>query len=57
MLNRISQNYPAIPKLMVDGVLGAATEESVRAFQSIFDLASDGVVGPATCRIKPGLLL
>lgn len=48
MLNRISQNYPAIPKLTVDGVFGAATEESVRAFQSIFDLASDGVVGPAT---------
>ena len=47
-LNRISQNYPAIPKLTVDGVFGAATEESVRAFQSIFDLASDGVVGPAT---------
>lgn len=43
MLNRISQNYPAIPKLTVDGVFGAATEESVRAFQSIFDLASDGV--------------
>ncbi|MEI3131665.1 MAG: peptidoglycan-binding protein [Oscillospiraceae bacterium] len=48
MLNRNSQNYPAIPKLTVDGVFGAATEESVRAFQSIFDLASDGVVGPAT---------
>ena len=48
MLNRISQNYPAIPKLTVDGVFGAATEESVRAFQSIFDLASDGIVGPAT---------
>ena len=48
MLNRNSQNYPAIPKLTVDGVFGAATEESVRAFQSIFDLASDGIVGPAT---------
>ena len=48
ILNRISQNYPAIPKLSVDGVFGSATESSVRAFQSIFDLTADGVVGPAT---------
>ena len=48
MLNRISQNYPAIPKLTVDGVFGAATEESVRAFQSIFSLTVDGIVGQAT---------
>ena len=48
ILNRISQNYPAIPKLTVDGVFGADTEASVRAFQSIFDLTADGIVGPAT---------
>ena len=48
ILNRISQNYPAIPKLTVDGVFGADTESSVRAFQSIFDLTADGIVGPAT---------
>lgn len=35
-LNRISQNYPAIPKVPVDAIFGEATENAVRAFQSIF---------------------
>ncbi len=48
-LNRISQNYPAIPKLAsVDGIFGSQTEASVRAFQRIFDLTPDGIVGQAT---------
>lgn len=48
-LNRISQNYPAIPKVSaVDGIFGTATENSVTAFQEIFNLTPDGVVGPAT---------
>ena len=48
-LNRISQNYPAIPKLpSEDGIFGSRTEASVKAFQQIFDLNPDGIVGPAT---------
>jgi len=48
-LNRIAQNYPAIPKLAsVDGVFGSRTEATVRAFQEIFDLTPDGIVGPET---------
>lgn len=48
-LNRIAQNYPAIPKVNpVDGIFGAQTENSVRQFQQIFDLTVDGIVGRAT---------
>lgn len=48
-LNRIAQNYPAIPKVpSVDGVFGSRTEASVIAFQRIFGLTPDGIVGPGT---------
>ncbi len=43
-LNRIAQNYPAIPTVTVDGIFGFATAESVRAFQSIFNLPVSGIV-------------
>ncbi len=43
-LNRISQNYPAVPKVAADGIYGPATEDAVRTFQKIFKLPQTGVV-------------
>ena len=48
-LNRISQSYPAIPKIpVVDGIYGQQTEAAVRKFQEVFNLTPDGIVGKAT---------
>ena len=48
-LNRISGNYPSIPKIAIpDGVFSFDTEEAVRQFQSIFSLPEDGIVGKST---------
>ncbi|MBE6857312.1 MAG: spore cortex-lytic protein [Ruminococcus sp.] len=48
-LNRISRNYPAIPKIPVaDGIYGTATAEAVRTFQQIFGLNPTGTVDEAT---------
>ncbi len=48
-LNRISQSYPAIPKIpAADGIYGPKTEAAVRKFQEIFGLSVDGIVGRST---------
>lgn len=48
-LNRISDNYPSIPKIALpDGVFSFDTEDAVIRFQEIFSLTPDGIVGPAT---------
>ena len=43
-LNRIHQNYPAIPAVTADGIFGSATRDAVRKFQSVFGLPVTGVV-------------
>ena len=48
-LNRISNNYPSIPKITyTDGIFTYDTEAAVKAFQEVFDLTPDGIVGNAT---------
>ncbi len=48
-LNRIRQNYPAIPVITDEaGVFGSSTKAAVTKFQSVFNLAADGIVGKAT---------
>ena len=48
-LNRIAQNYPAIPKIQnQNGVFGVDTEEAVKKFQEIFSLPVTGTVDKAT---------
>lgn len=43
-LNTIAKNYPAIPKLNVDGIFGQKTAASVKEFQNAFDMPVSGIV-------------
>lgn len=48
-LNRISRNYPGIPKIYpVNGAYGQSTENAVRTFQQVFDLPVTGIVDKST---------
>ncbi|WP_418667119.1 peptidoglycan-binding protein [Allofournierella sp.] len=43
-----SAYYSSIPRINIDGEYGPATAAAVRAFQALFGLTQDGVIGPAT---------
>lgn len=48
-LNRISGNYPAIPKIpRADGIFDEATAAAVRKFQQVFGLEPTGIVDAST---------
>ena len=50
-LNRISANYPSIPKILLnDGIFGSDTEAAVRRFQEVFGLTPDSVIGTIPVR-------
>jgi peptidoglycan hydrolase-like protein with peptidoglycan-binding domain len=47
-LNRISNNFPAIPKIPLDGYFGKTTEEAVKVFQRVFNLPVTGIIDKGT---------
>lgn len=47
-LNRIAEDYPAMPTIRVDGIFGSATKNAVETFQRIFNLPVTGRVDFAT---------
>ena len=48
-LNRISTNFPSIPKILAtDGIFAEDTDAAVRRFQEVFNLTPDGSIGKST---------
>lgn len=48
-LNRISTNFPSIPKILAtDGIFAEDTEAAVRRFQEVFQIPADGIIGKNT---------
>ena len=48
-LNRISGNFPGIPKIYpTDGFFDISTTDAVKKFQEVFNLTPDGIIGPST---------
>lgn len=47
-LSAIGTYFSSIPSLSIDGIFGAGTLTAVTAFQRLFGLTADGIVGPLT---------
>jgi len=47
-LNDIAAIHPSIPRVVADGKFGPATRSAVMAFQRLFGLTADGVIGSNT---------
>ena len=47
-LNVVSNKYPTINLLKIDGIFGPKTKAAVKEFQRIFSLKQDGIVGQNT---------
>ena len=55
-LNTLARAYP-LPRVAVDSIYGPATENAVQAFQRLFGLTADGIVGPRTWERLVGIRL
>ncbi|MEG2595128.1 MAG: peptidoglycan-binding protein, partial [Ruthenibacterium sp.] len=44
----LSAYYASIPRIAYDGIFGSGTKAAVIAYQTLFKLSPDGIVGPAT---------
>ena len=55
-LNTLARAYP-LPRVTVDSIYGPATENAVQAFQRLFGLTADGIVGPRTWERLVGIRL
>ncbi|GHU55560.1 hypothetical protein AGMMS49975_17520 [Clostridia bacterium] len=51
ILNYLSQFYDEIPPVLENGIVDAATVNSIKEFQKLKGLTQDGIVGPATWRV------
>ena len=47
-INKLAQITPGMWQIAVDGIFGNGTRDAVMAFQRIFGLVVDGIVGPVT---------
>lgn len=47
-LTALASSYRHIPKLEINSNFDAATEDAVKAFQRLFNLPDDGIIGPQT---------
>ncbi len=47
-LNVIAEYFTSIPRLTIDAIYGSGTRAAVIAFQGLFGLTADGVIGPQT---------
>jgi len=49
-INKLADAQPGMWKIGEDGIFGSGTQNAVMAFQRIFGLTVDGIVGPVTWR-------
>ena len=47
-LSDLRRAYPSLPFIAVDGIFGPQTQGAVIAFQRMFGLTADGIIGPIT---------